>query len=55
MTGAGINDWDILVVDRGLNNYLDKIVITCVNNKKTVNRYKIERGRHVLMPKNQIL
>ena len=53
VTGAGINDGDILVVDRGLNNYLDKIVITCINNKNTVKRYKIERGRHVLMPKNK--
>ena len=27
MIGAGINDGDMLVVDRGLTNYKDKVVI----------------------------
>ena len=31
MIGAGINDGDTLVVDHGLTNYKDKVVIACVN------------------------
>ena len=52
MIGAGINDGDTLVVDRGLTNYKDKVVIACVNGEFTVKRYKIERGRAVLKPQN---
>ena len=52
MTGAGIHDGDMLVVDRGLTNYKDKVVIACINGKFTVKRYKIERGRPVLKPQN---
>ena len=52
MIGAGINDGDMLVVDRGLTNYKDKVVIACVNGEFTVKRYKIERGRPVLKPQN---
>ena len=52
MIGAGINDGDTLVVDRGLTNYKDKVVIACVNGEFTVKRYKIERGRPVLKPQN---
>jgi len=52
MIGAGINDGDILLVDRGLTNYKDKVVIACVNGEFTVKRYKIERGRPVLKPQN---
>ena len=52
MIGAGINDGDMLVVDRDLTNYKDKVVIACVNGKFTDKRYKIERGRPVLKPQN---
>ena len=52
MIGAGINDGDTLVVDHGLTNYKDKVVIACVNGEFTVKRYKIERGRPVLKPQN---
>ena len=52
MIGAGINDGDTLVVDRGLTNYKDKVIIACVNVEFTVKRYKIERGRPVLKPQN---
>ena len=52
MTGAGIHDGDMLVVDRGLTDYKDKDVIACINGEFTVKRYKIERGRPVLKPQN---
>ena len=31
MIGAGIHDGDMLVVDRGLTNYKDKVAIACIN------------------------
>jgi len=52
MIGASINDGDILVVDRGLTNYKERLVIACVNGEFIVKRYKIERGRPVLKPQN---
>ena len=52
MIGAGIKDGDMLVVDRGLTNYKDKVFVACVNGEFTVKRYKIERGRPVLKPQN---
>lgn len=52
MTGAGNHDGDMLVVDRGLTDYKDKVVIACINGEFTVKRYKIERGRPVLKPEN---
>ena len=52
MIGAGIYDGDMLVVDRGLTDYRDKVVIACINGEFTVKGYKIERGRPVLKPQN---
>ena len=52
MIGGGIHDGDMLVVDRGLTKYKEKVVIACINGKFTVKRYKIERGRPVLKPQN---
>ena len=52
MIGAGINDGDMLVVDHGLTNYKDKVVIACVNGEFNVKRYMIERARPVLKPHN---
>ena len=53
MTGAGIHDGDMLVVDRNLTNYKDMVVIACINGEFRVKRYKIERGRPVLLkPRN---
>ena len=33
MIGAGINDGEVIVVEHGLDNHLDKIFFTCVNSK----------------------
>ena len=33
MTGAGIHDGDMLVVDRGLTDYRVKVVIACINGE----------------------
>ena len=32
MIGAGINDRDVIVVEHGLDNHLDKIFFTCANS-----------------------
>ena len=33
MTGAWIHEGDMLVVDRGLTNYKDKVGIACINGE----------------------
>tara|TARA_B100000900_G_C20175846_1_gene551810 strand:- start:7 stop:429 length:423 start_codon:yes stop_codon:yes gene_type:complete len=52
MIGAKIYDGDMLIVDRGITEYKDKIVVACINGDFTVKRYKIERGQHVLKSQN---
>ena len=52
MIGAGIKDGDMLVLDRGLTNYKDKVIIACANGEFTIKSYKIERARPVLKPHN---
>ena len=52
MIGAGIHDGDMLVVDKGITEYKDRVVIACVNGEFTVKRYKVERGQPVLKPQN---
>lgn len=53
MINAGINDGDILVVDRGLEPTVGKIVIAAVNGELTVKRLqKDKHGKFLLMPEN---
>lgn len=52
MTGAGIHDGDILVVDRSLEPADKKIVIACVGGELTVKRIRTAKGRLYLMPEN---
>ena len=40
------------MVDRGLTNFKDKVVIACIKGEFTVKRYKIWKGRTGLKPKN---
>ena len=42
----------MLVVDKGITEYKDRVVIACVNGEFTVKRYKMERGQLVLRPQN---
>ncbi len=44
MIGAGIHDGDMLVVDRGLTNYNDKLVIACINGEFTGNATRLREG-----------
>ena len=48
MTGAGIHDGDILVIDKSLDPVPGKIVIAVLDGEFTVKRLVKERGRTLL-------
>ena len=52
MTGAGIDDGDILVVDRSLPATDGKIAICLIDGEFTVKRLKMDVGCLYLMPEN---
>ena len=52
MTGAGIQDGDLLVVDRALEPKSGAIVVAVVDGELTVKRLKVEGARVWLMPEN---
>ena len=54
MIGAGINDNDILIVDRSLKPSHGKIVIAVVDGHMTVKRLYKESGKLILMPENNL-
>lgn len=52
MTGAGIHDGDLLIVDRSLEPRDCAVVIACIDGDLTVKRLK-KRGKNVaLLPEN---
>lgn len=53
MTGAGIFNGDILIVDRSLEAHEGKIVIAAVDGEFTVKRMKKINGKLYLMPENE--
>ena len=52
MTGAGIFDGDLLVVDRSLDPHHGNIVVAVVNGEFTVKRLCLVNGRTELQPEN---
>jgi DNA polymerase V len=52
MTGAGIQDGDILIVDRSLEPENGKIVIAVLNGELTVKRIRRRGGKIFLHPEN---
>ena len=52
MTGAGIDDGDILVVDRSLTPTNRRIIIASVNGEFTVKRFEKTATRMRLLPEN---
>ena len=54
MIDAGINDNDILIVDRSLKPSHGKIVIAVVDGHMTVKRLYKESGKLILMPENTL-
>lgn len=52
MTGAGIDDGDILVIDRSLEPKNNKIAVCFIDGEFTVKRIKLENKELYLMPEN---
>jgi len=53
MTGAGIDDGDIMVIDRSLEPKDDKIAVCFIDGEFTVKRIKISKDGFYLMPENK--
>lgn len=53
MIGAGIDDGDIMVIDRSLEPQNNKIAICLIDGEFTVKRIKIEKDAVYLMPENK--
>ena len=52
MTGAGLDDGDLLVIDKSLEPRDGKIAVCFVDGEFTVKRIKIESDAIWLMPEN---
>lgn len=52
MTGAGIHDGDVLVVDRAVEAFEGKVVVARVNDEFLVKRLVERDGRVLLVPEN---
>ena len=53
MVGAGLEDGDLLVIERSLNPENGKIAICLVDGEFTVKRIKKEKNKLYLMPENK--
>ena len=53
MIGAGLEDGDLLVIDRSLEPENGKIAICLIDGDFTVKRIKKEKGKFYLIPENQ--
>lgn len=53
MIGAGIDDGDIMVIDRSLEPRDGKIAVCCIDGEFTVKRIKLNKEGLCLMPENK--
>ena len=53
MVGAGLDDGDLLVIDRSLNPENGKIAVCLLDGEFTVKRIKKEKKKLYLMPENK--
>jgi len=53
MVGAGLEDGDLLVIDRSLNPENGKIAVCLIDGEFTVKRIKKEKNKLYLMPENK--
>ena len=53
MIGAGLDDGDLLVIDRSLNPENGKIAICLIDGEFTVKRIKKEKNKLYLIPENE--
>jgi DNA polymerase V len=52
MIGAGIDDGDIMVIDRSLEPTNNKIAVCCIDGEFTVKRIKVAKDGLYLLPEN---
>lgn len=52
MTGAGIHDGDLLVVDRSAEPISGSVIIAAIDGEITVKRLRLIGGRAILQPEN---
>lgn len=53
MIGAGIDDGDIMIVDRSLEPTNNKVAVCCIDGEFTVKRIAIKKNAVYLMPENE--
>jgi DNA polymerase V len=53
MIGAGIDDGDIMVIDRSLEPRNGRIAVCCIDGEFTVKRLKVDTDGLYLMPENK--
>lgn len=53
MIGAGLDDGDLLVIDRSLEAEHGKIAVCFLDGEFTVKRLHLEKGKITLMPENE--
>ena len=53
MVGAGLDDGDLLIIDRSLDPKNGKIAVCFINGEFTIKRIKKEKNRLYLMPENK--
>lgn len=53
MTGAGICEGDVVIVEKRTTAHIDDIVVAIIDNEFTVKRLRHEKGRFVLHPENK--
>lgn len=53
MIGAGIDDGDIMIIDRSLEPQNNKIAVCCIDGEFTVKRIAIKKDGVYLLPENE--
>lgn len=53
MTGAGIDNGDIMVIDRSIEPTENKIAVCCIDGEFTVKRLKVKKDGLYLIPENK--
>ena len=53
MIGAGIDDGDILVIDRSIEPQNNKVAVCYIDGEFTIKRIKVEKDCVYLMPENE--
>jgi DNA polymerase V len=54
MTGAGIDDGDILVIDKSMEPQDGKIAVCFIDGEFTVKRIKVQENSLLLLPENKL-